>query len=86
MSEAAERENDGNRRKGIQPRPPRQLEAETRFKLRTYMIHEAQFLHVYDVLQQQTTANAAETPGNSEAGELPKDRWRVFIDSALGSH
>lgn len=62
------------------------MEAETRFKLRTYMIHEAQFLHVYDVLEQQTTANAAETPGNSEAGELPKDRWTVFIDSALGSH
>ena len=50
------------------------------------MVHEAQFLCVYDVLEQQTTANAAETPGNSEAGELPKDRWRVFIDSALGTH
>ena len=85
MSEA-ERESDGNRRKEIQPRPPRQLEAETRFKLRTCMVHEAQFLCVYDVLEQQTNANAAETPGNSEAGELPRDRWRVFIDSALGSH
>ena len=52
MSEA-ERESDGTRRKEIQPRPPRQLEAETRFKLRTCMVHEAQFLCVYDVLEQQ---------------------------------
>ena len=82
-----QRESNGNRRrKGIQLRPPRQLEAETRFKLRTSMVHEAQFLCVYDVLEQQTTANAVGSPGNSGARELPKDRWRVFTDSALGSH